>query len=144
MLCLCWMWLQGSFYLVCYLLLGGWNIVIDVGGDGGEDSCFQCVVLIGGDNLQWMVQYVVVGLYDDLVFLCDIVKCYDVVNWDFLFGEVFYNGVSVEGGGGDQIVEQCWCVGGQVKVGDYFFQVLVGIWCVVVVELVEYYWQMFQ
>lgn len=52
----------------CHPLLGGGNIVIDAGGDGGEDSRPQRTALIGGDNLQRAVQHIAAGLHDDWFF----------------------------------------------------------------------------
>lgn len=89
----------------CHPLLGGWNILIDAGGDGGEDSRPQRTALIGGDNLQRAVQHVAAGLHDDLVFPCDTAEGHDVVNRDPLLGEALHNGAGTEGGGGDQSAE---------------------------------------
>ena len=136
--------LQGSFHLACHPLLGGWNILIDAGGDGGEDSRPQRAALIGGDNLQRTVQHVAAGLHDDLVFPRDTAKRHDVVNRDPLLGEALHNGASAEGGGGDQTAEQRRRVGGQVKVGDHPFQALVGIRRAAAVEPVEHHRQMLQ
>ena len=98
-------------------LQGGWNILIDAGGDGGEDSRPQRAALIGGDNLQRTVQHVAAGLHDDLVFPRDTAKRHDVVNRDPLLGEALHNGASAESGGGDQTAEQRRRVGGHSACG---------------------------
>ena len=137
-------WLQGGFHLACHPLLGGGNIVIDAGGDGGEDSRPQRTALIGGDNLQRAVQHIAAGLHDDLVFPCDTAEGHHVVNRDPLLGEALHNGAGAKGGGGDEATEQRRRVGRQVKIGDHPFQTLVGIRRAAAVEPVEHHRQVIE